>query len=241
MTVPAFFLIDVHRYLSICEQVIHEHGEMDQTIMHCIFLGAAGVGKSSLMKRLLRLKLDPNRTSTQIAEKSVRVEVRDVKTAVAQASGLDWQIIEDPSTQACGLIGQMFTKQEKESKEEHMLTVGETSIQAPERRQVKKTLKQASELNGKMSTKNDSESKEENQLKRDHSAVGEASELVPEQIGERSTQDHGQIGHIIKQQKVLKKKIKQLTHLHMCWIHLNTLHQRASLSSSVRLISFEMF
>ena len=171
MTVPTFFLVDVDRYLSICEQVIHEHGEMDQTIMHCIFLGAAGVGKSSLMKRLLRLKLDPNRRSTQIAEKSVRVEVRDVKTAVAQVSGLDWQIIEDPSTQACGLMEQMFTKQEKGSKEEHQLTVGETSIQAPE-------------------------------LKRDNSAVGETSEVAPEQIGKRSTQDHGQIGHM----KVLTKE-----------------------------------
>ena len=84
MTVRTFFLVDVDHYLSICEQVIHEHGEMDQTIMHCIFLGAAGVGKSSLMKRLLRLKLDANRTSTQIAEKSMRVEVRDMKTGVAQ-------------------------------------------------------------------------------------------------------------------------------------------------------------
>ena len=195
MTVPTFFLLDVHHYLSICEQVIHEHGEIDQTIMHCIFLGAAGVGKSSLMKRLLRLKLDPNRISTQIAEKSVRVEVRDVKTAVAQASDLDWQIIEDPSTQACGLVGQMFTKQEKESKEEHMLTGGDTSIQAPEQIEVKNTLKQASELDGKMSTKRD----------RDNLAVGEASELTPEQIRERSTQDRGQIGHI-KHQKVLKKE-----------------------------------
>ena len=183
MTVAAFYLIDVDHYLSICEQVIHEHGEMDQTIMHCIFLGAAGVGKSSLMKRLLRLKLDPIRTSTQIAEKSVRVEVRDVKTAVAQVSGLDWQIIDDPSTQACGLIGQLFTRQEKESKKEHQLTVGEAHIQAPEHGQVKKAQKQASELNWKMST-----------MKR------ETSELPTEKTKERSTQGHGHIG-LIKQQK----------------------------------------
>ena len=147
---------------------------MNQTIMHCIFLGAAGVGKSSLMKRLLRLKLDPNRTSTQIAEKSMRVEVRDVKTGVAQVSGLDWQIIEDPSTQACGLLGQMFMKQKKKSKKEHQLTVRENQV--PDQREVKKTIKQASELNEKMFTKI------ENQLKRDNSAVGEASELAPEQI-----------------------------------------------------------
>ena len=203
MTVPTFFLIDVDHYLSICEQVIHKHGEMDQTIMHCIFLGAAGVGKSSLMKRLLRLKLDPKHTSTQIAEKSTIVEVRDVRTGVAQVSGLDWQIIEDPSTQACGLMGQMFTKQEKESKEEHQLTVGETNIQAPEESKVKKTPKESSEPNGKMSTKKERELKEENQLKRDNPAMGETSDLAPEQIQERSTQGRGQIGRI-KQQKVLK-------------------------------------
>ena len=205
MTVRTLFLVDVDHYLSICEQVIHEHGEMDQTIMHCVFLGAAGVGKSSLMKRLLHLKLDPNRTSTQIAEKSMRVEVRDVKTGVAQVSGLDWKIIEDPSTQACGLLGQMLTTQEKESKEERRLTVGETYTQAPEQREVKSTLKQASELNGKMSTKIERESKEENRLKRDNSAVGKASELAPEQIKKRSTQDRAQIGSI-KQHKVLREK-----------------------------------
>ena len=176
MTAATSFPIDIDHYLSICEQVIHEHGKMDQTIMHCIFLGAAGVGKSSLMKRLLRLKLDPNRTSTQIAEKSVRVEVRDVKTAVAQVSGLDWQIVDDPSTQACGLIGQMFTRQEKESEKEHQLTVGEAHIQASEQRQIKKTQKQASELNGKMSTR-----------KR------ETSELPTEKTKERSMQGHGHI------------------------------------------------
>ena len=201
MTVRTFFLVDVDHYLSICEQVIHKHGEMNQTIMHCVFLGAAGVGKSSLMKRLLRLKLDPNRTSTQIAEKSMRVEVRDVKTGVAQVSGLDWKIIEDPSTQACGLLGQMLTKQEKESKEEHQLTVGEN--EAPEQRE-ERILKQASELNEKMFTKIERESKEENQLKRDNSAVGEASELAPKQI-KKSTQDCGPTGHI-KQQKVLTKE-----------------------------------
>ena len=118
-TLNLHFYSDVDDYLSICEQVIHKYGEMDQTIMHCIFLGAAGVGKSSLMKRLLNMKLGPNRTSTTLAEKSVRVEVRDVATTVAQVSGLDWQIMKDPGKQACGLMGQMLTKQEKESKEEN--------------------------------------------------------------------------------------------------------------------------
>ena len=113
---------------------------MDQTIMHCIFLGAAGVGKSSLMKRLLRMKLDSTRTSTQIAEKSVRVEVRDVSTAVAQVSGLDWQIIEDPGTQAHGLMEQIFTEPEKTKSMEvnqrvfKSNTVEETSAQASKKK-----------------------------------------------------------------------------------------------------------
>ena len=100
------------QYLSICEQVMREYGKMDQTIMHCIFVGPPGVGKSSLLKRLLRMKLDPNRTSTQAAEKSVRVEIiRDVSTTAAQVSGIDWQKLEDPISQASGLIGQLSTKQ----------------------------------------------------------------------------------------------------------------------------------
>ena len=49
------------RCLSISKQVMEEHGTMDQTIMHCIFVGPAGVGKSSLLKRLLHQKLNPER------------------------------------------------------------------------------------------------------------------------------------------------------------------------------------
>ena len=86
---------------------------MDQTIMHCMFLGAAGVGKSTLMKRLLGKEVNiEDRTSTQIAEKSVRV----VSTAVAEVSDLTWKEIDDTAV-ACGLMGQMLTGQGMESKE----------------------------------------------------------------------------------------------------------------------------
>ena len=102
-------------YLSLCEQAIHESGKTDQTIMHCIFVGPAGVGKSTLLKRLLRMKLDPIRTSTQLAEKSVRVGIRDVSTSVAQVSDFDWQIIEDPMTQASELIEQLSTQSKQVS------------------------------------------------------------------------------------------------------------------------------
>lgn len=92
---------------------MRECGEMDQTIMHCIFVGPAGVGKSSLLKRLLRMKLNlTERSSTQAVEKSVRVEIRNISTAVA----FDWQITKDPLAQASGLIAQ-FAEQEKVSSE----------------------------------------------------------------------------------------------------------------------------
>ena len=107
------FYADVHQYLSICEKVIQEQGKMNQTIMHCMFLGAAGVGKSTLMKRLLGKKVDiAHQTSTKIAEKSIRV----VSTTVAEVSDLTWKEIDDTAV-ACGLMGQMLTGQEMESKQ----------------------------------------------------------------------------------------------------------------------------
>ena len=87
---------------------MREQGTLDQTIMHCIFVGSPGVGKSSLLKRLLRMQLGPKRTSTQALENPVQVEIiRDVSTTSARVSGFEWQIIEDPVTQASGLIGQL--------------------------------------------------------------------------------------------------------------------------------------
>ena len=94
---------------------MREYGKTDQTIMHCIFLGPPGVGKSSLLKRLLRMKLGA-RTSTEVMEKSIRVDiVRDVSISVAQVSGFEWNIVKDPMTQASRLIGHLSTEQEKES------------------------------------------------------------------------------------------------------------------------------
>ena len=154
------FSADNH-YLAMCEQVMRESGKMDQTIMHCIFVGPPGVGKSSLLKRLLHMKLDPIRTSTQVVEKSVRVEIiRDVSTAVAQVSGIDWLIIEDPISQASGLIGQLSTNPVKISK------VGDQEIEG--------TITQASGKIGELSAK---EKKEENL-----STVGNSNEQVSGQM-----------------------------------------------------------
>ena len=108
------FYPDVDHYLSICEKLIQEEGKMDQTIMHCIFLGAAGVGKSCLMKRLLgETVVITDRTSTQIAEKSVRV----VSRTVAEISDSKWEKIDDTNKYACGLMEQMSTRS-KEAKQQ---------------------------------------------------------------------------------------------------------------------------
>ena len=96
---------------------MHESGAMNQIIMHCIFVGPAGAGKSSLLRRLLRMKLDP-RCSTQAAEKSVRVEIKNVSRTAAQVTGLDWQKIDDPISQASGLIGQLSTNQLEKHEED---------------------------------------------------------------------------------------------------------------------------
>ena len=110
------FYPDVDHYLSICEKLIQEEGKMDQTIMHCIFLGAAGVGKSCLMKRLLgETVVITDRTSTQIAEKSVRV----VSTTVAEISDSKWEKIDDTNKYACGLMEQMTTRSKEANQQDH--------------------------------------------------------------------------------------------------------------------------
>ena len=107
---------------------MHRSGAMDQTIMHCIFVGPAGVGKSSLLKRLLQMKLNQTRTSTQTAERSVKVEIRDVSTKVAQVSDFDWKMIEDPKMQASGLIGQLSRKCKKEDSILQQLAVQQEKV-----------------------------------------------------------------------------------------------------------------
>ena len=118
---------------------MRESGATNQTIMHCIFVGPAGVGKSSLMKRLLHMKLDLKRTSTQVAEKSVRVEIiRDVSTTTAQVFGLDWQKIEDPISQASGLIGHLSTTQEKCKENPSTLASGQYGRMSPKQEKAMK-------------------------------------------------------------------------------------------------------
>ena len=161
------------QYISISKQVMEEHRTMDQTIMHCIFVGPAGVGKSSLLKRLLHQKLNPERCSTQLSEKSVRVEViRDVSKMVAKVTGFEWKIMEDTDTQGFELIRQWFRKQKKISKDSS--TVDYSNHQVSERlndqtipgSEVREQLEKASQDN--------------------QSTVGSSNEKVPEQTGQVS-------------------------------------------------------
>ena len=134
---------------------MRESGSMDQTIMHCIFVGPAGVGKSSLLRRLLRIKLDQKRTSTQALENSVQVEIKNVSKTTAKVSGLDWHKIADPISQASGLIGQLFINQQEKHKEDPST--------------------QASGLVGRLSTDQGKSMKEES-----HSMAENLSEYVTE-------------------------------------------------------------
>ena len=84
--------------------------------MHCIFLGAAGVGKSCLMKRLLGEKVDiTNRISTELAEKSVRV----VSTTVAEVSDFNWQKVDDTAHELLGQITEEEVESKKENQKQH--------------------------------------------------------------------------------------------------------------------------
>ena len=160
---------DAH-YLSICKQVMEEHGTMDQTIMHCIFVGPAGVGKSSLLKRLLHKKLNPERCSTQLSEKSVRVEViRDISKMIAKVTDFEWKIMEDPVTQGSELFGQWSTKRKKVSKDSS--TVDHSNQKVSEHLDDQAT--QASEVREHL--------EEENQ-----STVGSSNKKVIEQTGQVS-------------------------------------------------------
>ena len=161
------------RYLSICKQVMEEHGTMDQTIMHCIFVGPAGVGKSSLLKRLLHQKLNPERCSTQLSEKSVRVEViRDISKMVAKVTDFEWKIMEDPVTQGSELISQWSTKQKKVSKDTSTVDYSNQKVSEHSDDQTTHTSEVRAQL--------------EKAFQDNQSIVRSSNEKVPEQTGQVS-------------------------------------------------------
>ena len=77
-----------------------EKGSIDQTAIHCVFIGMPRSGKSSLMRRLLGKRLSSS-TSTGVAEKVVRVEIRK---STVHVSGLLWCELEDLDDEATLLM-----------------------------------------------------------------------------------------------------------------------------------------
>ena len=85
------------RQLAAFKSVIAKKGNLEQTILHCMFIGHPGGGKSSLIKRLTRQPLDPGHVlpSTGVAEKPLLVNVfSSTAAAFASRSACDgWSIL----------------------------------------------------------------------------------------------------------------------------------------------------
>ena len=77
-----------------------EKGSLDQTAMHCVFMGIPRSGKSSLIRRLLGKRLSMS-TSTGVADRVVRVEIRK---STVHVSGLYWCELEDNDDEALALM-----------------------------------------------------------------------------------------------------------------------------------------
>ena len=77
-----------------------EKGSLDQTAMHCVFMGIPRSGKSSLIHRLLGKRISVS-ASTGVADKVVRVEIRK---STVHVSGLCWCELEDIDDEALALM-----------------------------------------------------------------------------------------------------------------------------------------
>ena len=73
------------RLLATVEEIMRKKGELQQTIVQGVFIGPAGSGKSSLMRRLLSEDL-PQRTSTPVAEKVIQVKIKQPSAAATEIS-----------------------------------------------------------------------------------------------------------------------------------------------------------
>jgi len=91
---------DERRRLAACELAIKEKVSIDQTAIHCVFMGMPRSGKSSLMRRLLGKRLS-SCASTGVAERVVRVEIRK---STVHVSGLLWCELEDLDDEATLLM-----------------------------------------------------------------------------------------------------------------------------------------
>ena len=89
------------RYLAACERAMKEKSSLDQTAMHCVFMGIPRSGKSSLIQRLLSKRPSVVSASTGVAERVVRVEIRK---STVHVSGLSWCELEDLDEEALTLM-----------------------------------------------------------------------------------------------------------------------------------------
>ena len=90
--------LEEERHLATIRSVMAKKGCLKQTIMHCLFLGYPGGGKSSLIKRLTGHPPNPTLPSTGVAEKAILVEVfcsstSTVHSAWNHGAGFIWSIL----------------------------------------------------------------------------------------------------------------------------------------------------
>ena len=78
-----------------------EKGSLEQTSMHCVFMGIPRSGKTSLIQRLLGKRPSVVSASTGVAERVVRVEIRK---STVYVSGLYWCELEDIDEEALTLM-----------------------------------------------------------------------------------------------------------------------------------------
>ena len=88
------------KHLAACERAIKQQGSLDQTAIHCVFMGMPRSGKSSLMRRLLGKSLS-SCASTGVAESVVHVEIRK---STVHVSGRLWCELEDLDDEATLLM-----------------------------------------------------------------------------------------------------------------------------------------
>ena len=88
------------KHLAACKRAMKEKGSLDQTAMHCVFMGIPRSGKSSLIQRLLGKRPSVS-ASTGVAERVVRVEIRK---STVHVSGLYWCELEDIDDEALTLM-----------------------------------------------------------------------------------------------------------------------------------------
>ena len=90
--------LEEERHLAAFRSIIAKKGSLKQAIMHCLFLGYPGGGKTSLIRRLTAQPPSPTLPSTGVAEKALLVKVCRTFTSTVHCSwgdgaGSTWTIL----------------------------------------------------------------------------------------------------------------------------------------------------